>query len=380
MHKLLRITTVPISLNLLLKGQLRFFSENSFEVYAASADGEEIKEITQREQIAHYVIPYTRVLSPFSDLKALWSTFKLIKKLKPDIVHTHTPKAGLLGMIAAKWANVPHRLHTVAGMPLMEASGFNKIILHLTERITYQMATVIYPNSYNLKNWIQNNLRPNPAKIKMIGNGSSNGIDTSFFKREEHILRESRNIKIQLGIADNSTVLILIGRLVRDKGIAELVDVFNKLQGTTDLILVGEFEDQREPLSEVTKGKISNVKNIHHVGFQRDIRPYLCASDIFVFPSYREGFPNVVLQACSMELPCVVTDINGCNELIEAEYNGLFVVPKDVVSLQKQLQRLLQDLDLREKLSKRAREVALKFDQNRYWSALLDEYRRVLDV
>ena len=247
MHKLLRITTVPISLNLLLKGQLRFFSENSFEVYAASADGEEIKEITQREQIAHYVIPYTRVLSPFSDLKALWSTFKLIKKLKPDIVHTHTPKAGLLGMIAAKWANVPHRLHTVAGMPLMEASGFNKIILHLTERITYQMATVIYPNSYNLKNWIQNNLRPNPAKIKMIGNGSSNGIDTSFFKKEEHILRESRNIKIQLGIADNSTVLIFIGRLVRDKGIAELVDVFNKLQGTTDLILVGEFEDQREP-------------------------------------------------------------------------------------------------------------------------------------
>ncbi|MEM8939335.1 MAG: glycosyltransferase family 4 protein [Bacteroidota bacterium] len=380
MAKLLRITTVPISLNLLLKGQLKFFKKNGFKVYAASADGQEIKDIKEREQVTHFILPYTRIISPFADLRALLLTFKLIKKLNPDIVHTHTPKAGLLGMIAAKLANVPHRLHTVAGMPLMEAKGINRRILQFTEKFTYRMATAVYPNSYKLKNWIESHLKPKTAKIKVIGAGSSNGIDTSFYKRTASVLEQAQNIRKELGISDSSTVLVFVGRLVRDKGINELVQVFDRFSIETHLILVGEFEDQREPLEAMTKQKITDTENIYHVGFQPDIRSYLCAGDIFVFPSYREGFPNVVLQACAMELPCVVTDINGCNEIIKNEFNGLFVTPKDTLSLEEQLLRLIQDRQLIRELSKQARQVALKYDQQEYWNALLAEYRSILDV
>ncbi|MEM6525810.1 MAG: glycosyltransferase family 4 protein [Bacteroidota bacterium] len=380
MPKLLRITTVPISLNLLLKGQLKFFNENGFKVYAASADGKEIEDIKEREKITHFVVPYTRIMSPFADLKALMLTFRLIKRLNPDIVHTHTPKAGLLGMIAAKLADVPHRLHTVAGMPLMEARGANRTILRLAEKVTYQMATGVYPNSYNLKKWIENQLKPKKTKIKVIGAGSSNGIDTSFFERSTPILSQALIIRKELGISDSATVLVFVGRLVRDKGVNELVSVFDKIKEETHLILVGEFENQREPLEKVTKQKIADTRNIHYVGFQPDIRAYLCVGDIFVFPSYREGFPNVVLQACAMELPCVVTDINGCNEIIKNEFNGLIVTPKDIISLEKQLLRLIKDVELRSQLSKRARQVALKYDQQEYWNALLAEYRNILDV
>ncbi|MEM9679095.1 MAG: glycosyltransferase family 4 protein [Bacteroidota bacterium] len=376
----MRITTVPISLNLLLKGQLKFFKENGFKVYAASAAGREIRDIKEREQIIHFIVPYTRIISPIADLRALLLTFKLIKKLNPDIVHTHTPKAGLLGMIAAKLANVPHRLHTVAGMPLMEAKGVNRMILQFTEKITYRMATAVYPNSYNLKKWIESHLRPKNAKIKVIGQGSSNGIDTTFFRRTRLILEQAKDIRKKLKITNSTTVLVFVGRLVRDKGVNELVDVFDTLGEEAHLILVGDFEDHREPLEETTKQRIFRYENIHHVGFQRDIRAYLCAGDIFVFPSYREGFPNVVLQACSMELPCLVTDINGCNEIIKNEFNGLFVTPKDTVSLERQLLRLIQDGQLRRKLSGQARLVALKYDQQEYWKALLAEYRSILDV
>lgn len=371
---------MPISLNLLLKGQLKFFKENGFKVYAASAAGREIRDIKEREQIIHFIVPYTRIISPIADLRALLLTFKLIKKLNPDIVHTHTPKAGLLGMIAAKLANVPHRLHTVAGMPLMEAKGVNRMILQFTEKITYRMATAVYPNSYNLKKWIESHLRPKNAKIKVIGQGSSNGIDTTFFRRTRLILEQAKDIRKKLKITNSTTVLVFVGRLVRDKGVNELVDVFDTLGEEAHLILVGDFEDHREPLEETTKQRIFRYENIHHVGFQRDIRAYLCAGDIFVFPSYREGFPNVVLQACSMELPCLVTDINGCNEIIKNEFNGLFVTPKDTVSLERQLLRLIQDGQLRRKLSGQARLVALKYDQQEYWKALLAEYRSILDV
>jgi hypothetical protein len=143
--KILRITTVPISLNILLKGQLKYMQEQGYEVIVASAVGPEVKEICLREGVKHFPISFTRTLSPFKDLTVLWQLTRLIQKEKPDIVHTHTPKAGLLGMMASKITGVKLRMHTVAGMPLMEAKGFTKIILRITEKITYACAHKVYP-------------------------------------------------------------------------------------------------------------------------------------------------------------------------------------------------------------------------------------------
>lgn len=376
--KILRITTVPMSFNLLLKGQMNFMNKNGFEVFAASSEGVEIDEIKTDEGVEHIIIPFTRVLSPLMDLVCLWKTIMLIKKIKPHIVHSHTPKAGLISMLAAWIMRVPYRLHTVAGMPLMETKGILRAILVRTERITYACANKIYPNSNSLYLWILKSLNPKASKIKIIGSGSSNGINLQHFKNTERIQTEARALRLSIGIHPDDIVFIFIGRLVRDKGITELIHAFNKIKSeNTHLLLIGEFEDQREPLTLKIKNLIRRDKQIHALGFKKDIRPFLAASDIFVFPSYREGFPNVVLQACSFNLPCIVTDINGCNEIIEHNRNGLIVEPKDSNELAKAMKLLLNDGSLKEVLAAEARKSVLTYDQQYYWKELLKEYEKM---
>src|SRR5690554_2363157 len=179
--KLIRITTVPQSLRGLLKGQLKFMSENGFEVIGVSSPGEALKDVEKNEGVKTVGIEMTRSITPLQDLKALVQLIQLFRKEKPQIVHTHTPKAGLLGMIAARLAGVPHRLHTVAGMPLTVATGFKRQLLNQMEKLTYVCATKVYPNSYGLEQIILKEKFTNPTKLKVIGKGSSNGIDTSQF-------------------------------------------------------------------------------------------------------------------------------------------------------------------------------------------------------
>src|SRR5688572_16963125 len=158
MPRLLRITTVPISLHLLLQGQFRYMREHGFDVITMSADGKEVVEVI-KDGTPHIVIPMTRKITPLQDFKCLLKLIQEIKKIKPDIVHTHTPKAGLLGMMASWMCRVPVRLHTVAGLPLMEASGFKHTVLRIAERVTYNCAHLVYPNSHGLKKYIEQHFR-----------------------------------------------------------------------------------------------------------------------------------------------------------------------------------------------------------------------------
>lgn len=379
--KILRITTVPLSLNVLLKGQLKFMNESGFEVTAVSANGPEVTEIKDREGVEHIVIPLTRKITPLRDLIALWKMTRLIKKLKPQIVHTHTPKAGLIGMMSAWVARTPVRIHTVAGMPLMEAKGISKVLLKLSELMTYRCATKVYPNSIQLKDWMLNNFDVSKHKVAVIGNGTSNGINTQHYDRTDSVLSQAAEIRQQLGIEQEAKVLIFVGRLVKDKGIIELVDAFSDLeiQGL-HLVLVGNYEDERDPVPPHIKETINQAANIHAVGFQKDIRPYMALSDLFVFPSYREGFPNVVLQALSMQLPCVVSNINGCNEVIKDGVNGVIVEPKNTTQLQQAMYALLTNIEKFDILSNNARpSVVHHYEQKDYWQALLREYKSLLN-
>lgn len=350
--------------------------ENGYEVITASAAGAEVDEICKREGVQHFPIDFTRTLSPFKDLKALWQLIRLIKKEKPDIVHTHTPKAGLLGMMAAKFTGVKLRMHTVAGMPLMEASGSTKKILRITEKVTYFCAHKVYPNSYKLKDYMKEEFPAYENKFKIIGEGSSNGINTDYFSREyidDHViasLRTDHNIPI------TAIVFVFVGRIVEDKGIHELVEAFLEIKEEAFLLLVGAFEDEREPVKAEIKEAISTHPRIIHVGFQKDIRPFLAASDIFVFPSYREGFPNVVLQAAAMELPCIVSDINGSNEIIAHNENGLIVPVKNAEKLRFAMEELLSKPKKRKELAAKARpSISQKYDQQKVWKAILEEYK-----
>ena len=379
MPKLLRITTVPISLNILLKGQLAYMQTKGYEVITASAEGPEVEEVVAREGVKHYPIQFTRTLSPFKDLYALYQLIRLIRKEKPDIVHTHTPKAGLIGMMAARFCGVKVRMHTVAGMPLMEATGLLKKILSTTEGITYACAHKVYPNSYQLKNWMIKHFAAYHKKFEVIGEGSSNGISLQHFNPDSVQQELTASLKEKLAIPSKALVFVFVGRLVEDKGIHELVDAFESIQDDVHLLLVGPFEDEREPIRQAYKDRILNSKRIHHLGFQSDIRPYLAMSDVFVFPSYREGFPNVVLQAAAMGLPSIVSNINGCNEIISDGDNGLIVKVKEVAGLRKAMEKLINEDALRDKLASQARKsVEQKYDQLYVWAEIDKAYQKLL--
>lgn len=378
---LLRITTVPVSLKLLLNGQLAFFKKNGFDVLAVSAGGPEVASLTA-EGIPHRAVSMTRMITPLRDLISLARLLIIIRKFRPSIVHTHTPKAGLLGMLAAWLCRVPLRLHTVAGLPLMEARGLKRTLLVATERITYACATNVYPNSKALADYITGNVSPATA-LKVIGNGSSNGIDTAYFSSSAQLQESASLIRQRYGIAKHDVVFSFVGRIVRDKGVGELIEAFRTLRPTGGnrifLLLVGPFEQDLDPLKKEHFDFLKSDSRVILPGFQTDVRPWLLASDVFVFPSYREGFPNVVLQACSLEVPCVVSDINGCNEIIRHGETGLIVPVKYPMALAAAMEKLMADPGLRKQLARNARTFVVEnFDQQFVWNELLNEYRRLL--
>ncbi|QKJ64457.1 glycosyltransferase family 4 protein [Flavobacterium sp. M31R6] len=380
MKKLTRITTVPISLEKLLNNQL-LFMKDYYEVTAISSDKETLERVGKSQNVPVYVVEMTRKITPWQDLKALWQLYRYLKKEQPLIVHTHTPKAGTIGMIASKLAGVPHRLHTVAGLPLLETNGGKRKLLNFVEKITYSCASKIYPNSKGLKNIIIQEGFCKPEKIKIIANGSTNGIDTQFFNPEKISNEVLFQLKKTLGINPDDFVFVYVGRLTGDKGINELVVAFQKIISEFNhakLLLVGFFESELDPLHNDTLFEIKDNERVIFVPFQKDIRPYYAVSNVLVFPSYREGFPNAVLEAGAMGLPSIVTNINGCNEIIEDYKNGILIPPKDTVALFMAMKKVISDTNLRSYLHQNARPMVVsRFEQIVVWKALLDEYQKL---
>jgi glycosyltransferase involved in cell wall biosynthesis len=352
-----------------------------YDLIAICSDAVRLEKVGVDESVKSYPVELTRRITPFKDLRALYRLYRYFREEKPLIVHTHTPKAGLIGMLAAWLARVPHRLHTVAGLPLMEASGLKRGVLNFMERLTCQCATRVYPNSQGLKEFIVKNKFCPAKKLKVIGNGSSNGINTGYFSPVHFSPGDKKRLRGSFAIPPGDVVFCFVGRLVKDKGINELVEAFvalNRLHPRTRLLLVGSFERELDPLLPETEREIQNNPNIISTGFQTDVRPCLAIADIFVFPSYREGFPNVVMQAGAMGLPAIVTDINGCNEIITGGVNGLIIPPKDKRALQETMELLLVDSDLRTRLQRDARAmIASRYEQREVWEALLAEYKRL---
>jgi len=385
--KLIRITTVPISHRVLLKGQHTFMRQNGYEVIAVSAtDAQELEEVAKDEGVRVKAIEMTRAMTPIKDLKALWQFYRFCKKERPAIVHSHTPKAGIIGMLGAKLAGVPLRLHTVAGLPLMEATGMKRKVLDFVEKLTYSSATKVYPNSKKLKEFILEHQYAPSEKLKVIANGSSNGIDTAYFDPDQVSSAQKQQLKEELEIKADDFVFVFVGRLVGDKGINELVSAFKSvqqegLQKQPKLLLVGDFETELDALQEDTLQEIKQNSAILSVGFQKDVRPYFAIADCLAFPSYREGFPNVVMQAGAMGLPSIVSNINGCNEIIVSGENGLIVPVKNSHDLYQAMLTMINDEALYERLQSHARTmIASRFEQVLVWEAILEEYRKELTV
>jgi len=378
MKKLIRITTIPLSLEKLLEGQLTYMNQY-YEVTAVAAEKERLEKYGEKNKVNTFWVEMTRAITPVQDIKAVWKLYNFFKKEKPEIVHTHTPKAGIVGMLAAKLAGVPLRLHTVAGLPLMETTGTKRKILDQVEKFTYKLATKVYPNSRGLKDIILKEGFVIEDKLKVLGKGSSNGIDTRYFDPFQFDDTQKKNKRQSLGIPQEDFIFIFIGRLVSEKGINELVEAFNNLQAENQnisLLLVGPFEKELDPLKEETFKTIQLHEKIFTTGYQEDVRPYLAVSNALTFPSYREGFPNVVMQAGAMNLPAIVSNINGCNEIIVEGINGVIIPVKDTSALITAMKLFVENKNYTERLSSNARdEICKYYERKEFWQILLKEYK-----
>jgi len=379
--KLFRIATVPMSLNLLLKGQLEFLNKH-FQVTAISGDGDDLQTVAEREGVNIHKIEMHRPISFRQDLKSLWNLYWYFKKEKPTIIHSITPKAGLLSMMAGKLAGVPVRMHTFTGLIFPHKYGYMKRTLIIMDKILCRCATHVYPEGRGVKEDLQkHNITNKPLKV--IANGNINGVDVNYY-HPEAISEEAKNqLRDSLQIKEDDFVFVFVGRLVIDKGLRELVKAFDALSKhhqNIKLILVGPKENAHNPKKRAMFHSIHQNENIITVGFQEEVRPYYAISNVLILPSYREGFPNAVLQAGAMGLPSIVSDISGCNEIIDHEVNGLLVPKKNHIELQKAMEKMLYNPSLLKEFYQNARNKVVKsFDKNFVWQELKKEYENALD-
>ncbi len=376
--KIIRASTVPESLDTFCRGLLsELQQECGYEVVAVSSPGDRLDTLAAREGVRTVAVPMERHISPLKDLKSLWRLLRVFRRERPAMVHSMTPKAGLLSMMAAWICRVPVRLHTFTGLVFPTATGLTQKILVFTDRLTCACATHIVPEGQGVKNDLTN-YRITRKPLHVLGHGNVRGIDLDYFDPAlSEIRTEAAKIR-KPGVFN----FVFVGRLVRDKGINELVEAFerlNKEHPDTRLLLVGRQEPELNPLKPESLAKIDSNPSIEAVGLQSDVRPWLASSDAFVFPSYREGFPNVVIEAGAMCLPSIVTDINGSREIIIEGQNGIIIPPRNADSLYAAMKQFVEQTQNLKRMASSARPlIASRYEQGYVWKCLKDYYKKIL--
>lgn len=382
MPKLIRITTAPLSLNVLLRGQMRYMNENGFEVIMVSSDGPELELVKRNEGCRHHIIPMTRKMTPFTDLRCLWLMYKFLKNEKPDIVHSHTPKAGLIAMMAARFAGVKIRVHTIAGLRFMTSKGMGRRILVAMEKLTATFATNVWPNSFSLLKYIKEHSLVESSKLEVIGTGSSNGIDLLRYSLSSLNTGKIQETKDLVKYDEKLIYFLSVGRLVHDKGIDELVHAFIALYQENDklrLILVGAFEDEVDPVSDETKNILKMHPGIILTGWSNSVEYFMQFSFALVHPSHREGFPNVLLQAGAMSCPVICSAIQGNVDIVEHEKTGLLFEVKNQAELQRRLEQALANTAGLRSYAKALRsKIEQQYDQPVVHRHIYDRYHQLL--
>ena len=375
MIKIIRTTTVPESLDTFCKGMLQELSEK-YEIVGLSSPGEALERVAEREGVRAIAVPMARRISLKSDLISLCRLVKVFRNEKPTMVHSMTPKAGLLCMMAAWIAGIPIRVHTFTGLVFPTATGLKRRILMATDWLTCACATHIIPEGEGVKNDLLNNgITQKPLKV--LGYGNVRGVDLDFYSRRSEVMKLAAEIKKDV------FTFVFVGRIVRDKGINELCQAMDKLSKSVQarLILVGKYEDSLDPISDEARGIIEKNPAIESVGpkYGEELLSYYAASDCFVFPSYREGFPNTVIEAGAMGLPSIVTDINGSREIIHQGENGVIIPSKDADALYEAMMNMVNDNASCDRMADNAREmIASRFEQGFVRKCLYDFYDEIL--
>lgn len=374
-NKIIRGVTVSMSVDF-FTNLIPELNKQGFEIISVSSDGPELKRVHEAGG-RPIVVEMARRISVARDLKSLWKMIRIFRREKPLMVHSMTPKAGMMCMLAGWLTRVPVRVHTFTGLVFPTATGIKRRILMATDWLTCACATHVIPEGEGVRNDLLDN-RITRKPIRVLGYGNCRGIDLKKFNPDnDDVKKDAKRL-----IKDGVFTFVFVGRLVGDKGINELVEAFERLNiemSDTRLLLVGPEEPDLDPLKPSTLEKIQSIEAIEAVGNQKDVRPWLLAADAFVLPSYREGFPNVVIEAGAMGLPSIVTDVNGSREIVKEGENGVIVPPRDVNALYNAMKEFVERPEWVRAMGEKSRPlIARRFEQSFVSACLLDFYREIL--
>lgn len=376
--KIIRTATIGMSLDIFCRGLLTELRKDGHDVVALSSPDADLQTLGQRECVRTIGVTMARQISPLSDIRSLWKLWRVFRRERPDMVHSMTPKAGLLSMIAAALAHVPVRVHTFTGLVWPTSHGLKRRILMTTDWLTCQCATHVVPEGEGVMNDLrQGGITRKPMKV--LGYGNVRGVDLDHYSR--------RGLPAPIALANEEAacpVFLFVGRLVGDKGVNELVGAFHRL-GRGILLLVGPEEADLDPLTPTTLATLKELSGtpplrngqIYCAGMQTDVRPWMEMADVLILPSYREGFPNVVIEAGAMQLPTIVTDINGSREIV-VPATGRIVPPRSEDALLEAMVWMADHPDERRQMGQAARvRVEERWDQHYVRQCLKQYYEEI---
>lgn len=381
--KVIHITTVPFTFRFYV-GHIRFLKSQGVQVQAISSPGDELgslDEVGRREEIVIHPVPMARRISPVRDLVCLRELCRVLRQERPDIVHSHTPKGALLGTIAARAVGVKVVLMTVNGLRQMTKGGLSRRVLDLATWLPCRLADRVWCDCASLRDYLLARRLCSPQKTILFGSGSVMGVDAEKTFSPQRCGREVRSaIRAEHGIPRDAIVLGYLGRIVADKGMRELAAAWRRLRErypSSHLLLVGPF-DSTDPLYVEDEVLFRTDDRVHLTGLREDAAEHLAAMDVFVMPSYREGFGVVNIEAAAMGLPVVSTRIPGCVDSVHDGATGTLVAPQDAESLEAAISRYIDDPVLRQQHGQAGRQRVLEeFRPDAVWESL---YRLYLDL
>ena len=380
--KVCRISSVSFYLISQLRNQAEYMRDIGMDVVLVSSGGPELSEMEFSRGLTHEIIEIPRLLDPWNDLIALLKLINLFLRHKFNIVHSTTPKAGLLTAVAAFFAGVPIRLHTWTGQQWINLKGPMRFVSRMADKLIGILNTQCYADSKSQRQFLIDEKIVSPEKITVIGDGSLAGVDVDRFNPQRWPLFEKERLRKSLNISPDSKIFIFIGRITRDKGITELISAFLEIIHSgynADLLLVGPFDQECGGKRSIDLALIKQDPRIHHLGQQKCPECYLSVSNIFCLPSYREGFGTTVIEAAAMGLPTIGTRITGLVDAVEDGKTGILVNTYDKQALFAAMRQLLDDPELALSMGSAARERCLKlFDARVLNRKLTEEYANLL--
>ena len=373
------VTTVDLSLRYLLLNQLQRIQSEGYEVFGISADGPDVP-VVEAAGIQHFAVPMTRRITPIADLRCLWELVRIMKRERFDVVHTHTPKAGLLGQLAARIAGVPTVANTLHGFYFHDdTKPWLRRFYIWMERVAANCSdTILSQNREDMATAVAEHIAK-PEQLKWLGNG----IDVARFDRRRLMDSSLEDLRREIGIDAGAPVIGFVGRLVEEKGILDLLQAATTVIEAipnAQLLIVGPYDEEKpDALRPDVAERYGVAANCRFVGMRNDMPELYALMDVLVLPSYREGFPRAPMEASAMGVPAMATDIRGCREAVVHGENGLLFPVGDADALAQSLIELLQDDERRARMGEAGRRIAEdRFDEQKVFDRVLSEYERLL--